>query len=325
MLIQSMTNTDTADTEATRRQIARLYHEGCEIVRVAAYDLPSAGNIANLKSASPMPIVADVHFDYKIAIKAIESGADKVRINPGNIGGPEKVRQVVDAAKAHHIPIRVGANSGSIHKEYQKMPLADGLVESALANVRMLEKAGFDQIVISLKASNVGETVKAYRKMAAIADYPLHLGVTEAGLYESSVIKSAMGIGALLLEDIGDTLRVSVTGDPEAEIPIAKGILKYAGKRRFGPEVISCPTCGRTKIDLPSLAKKVSQIAEHIDKPLKIAVMGCAVNGPGEARDADIGIAGGKGEGLIFLKGQVYKKLPEAELLEEFERVLASL
>ena len=325
VLIQSMTNTDTADTEATRRQICQLYEAGCEIVRVAAYDLNSAANIANLKSASPMPIVADVHFDYKIAIKAIESGADKVRINPGNIGGKDKVRQVVDAAKAHHVPIRVGSNAGSIHKEYQGMALSDALVESALLNVRMLEEQGFYDMAISLKASSVRETVKAYRRMAQIVDYPLHLGVTEAGLREASVIKSAMGIGALLLDGIGDTIRVSVTGDPVEEIAIAKGILKYAGLRSFGPEVVSCPTCGRTKIDLETLAKKVSQIAKEIDKPLKIAVMGCAVNGPGEARDADIGIAGGRGEGLIFLKGQIYKKLPERELLEEFRRVLKSL
>ncbi len=325
VLIQSMTNTDTADVESTVRQVHVLQQAGCEIIRVAAYDLASAKAISRIKEQVNLPVVADVHFDYRIAIAAMEAGADKVRINPGNIGSVEKIREVVAAAKLHGIPLRVGANSGSLAKQYADMPMHKALVESALENVRLLEQEHFDDIVISLKASNVAETVRAYRLMHSICDYPLHLGVTEAGVYDSSVIKSSIGIGALLIDGIGDTIRVSITGDPADEIAVAKDILRFCGVRQFGPEIISCPTCARTHIDIEKMTKQVRELVSHIDKPLKIAVMGCAVNGPGEARDADIGIAGGRGEGLLFVKGVPYKKVPEDKLLEEFANLLNSI
>ena len=320
--VQSMTNVDTADTEKVAMQCERLEKAGCEIIRVAAYDIPSAKNIKAIKERTSMPVVADVHFDHRIAVAAIESGADKVRINPGNIGSEDNIKAVVDAAKAHHVPIRIGANTGSLSKEYSSMKKSDALVESALDNVRTLERLGFYDIVISLKGSNVPLTVEAYRKMASICDYPFHVGITEAGIYSSSVIKSSIGIGALVLDGLADTIRVSITGDPVKEVEVARDILAFCGKRQFGPEIISCPTCGRTRIDIEALAEKVSNIAKQTNKPLKIAVMGCVVNGPGEARDADIGIAGGNGEGLIFVKGEPYKKCPEDELLEEFEILL---
>ena len=323
--IQSMTNTDTADIDATAGQIAALEDAGCEIVRVAAYDIPSARCIAALKTRTKLPIVADVHFDYKIAIAAIEAGADKVRINPGNIGSPERIRAVVHAAQAHHIPLRVGANSGSVHRSYTGRELADALVASALDNVRILEKEGFFDICISLKASDARVAIAANRAISLVCDYPLHLGVTEAGMYMQSAVKSAIGIGALLADGIGDTIRVSVTGDPVSEIAIAKDILNFSGARRFGPEIIACPTCGRTRIDLEKLAGQVAALAGHMDKPIKIAVMGCAVNGPGEARDADVGIAGGDGEGLLFAHGEVIKKVPEDRLLEELQALLETL
>ena len=323
--IQSMTNTDTADIDATAGQIAALEDAGCEIVRVAAYDIPSARCIAALKTRTKLPIVADVHFDYKIAIAAIEAGADKVRINPGNIGSPERIRAVVHAAQAHHIPLRVGANSGSVHRSYAGRELADALVASALDNVRILEKEGFFDICISLKASDARVAIAANRAISLVCDYPLHLGVTEAGMYMQSAVKSAIGIGALLADGIGDTIRVSVTGDPVSEIAIAKDILNFSGARRFGPEIIACPTCGRTRIDLEKLAGQVAALAGHMDKPIKIAVMGCAVNGPGEARDADVGIAGGDGEGLLFAHGEVIKKVPEDRLLEELQALLETL
>lgn len=323
--IQSMTNTDTADIDATAGQIAALEDAGCEIVRVAAYDIPSARCIAALKARTKLPIVADVHFDYKIAIAAIEAGADKVRINPGNIGSPERIRAVVHAAQAHHIPLRVGANSGSVHRSYAGRELADALVASALDNVRILEKEGFFDICISLKASDARVAIAANRAISLVCDYPLHLGVTEAGMYMQSAVKSAIGIGALLVDGIGDTIRVSVTGDPVSEIAIAKDILNFSGARRFGPEIIACPTCGRTRIDLEKLAGRVAALAGHMDKPIKIAVMGCAVNGPGEARDADVGIAGGDGEGLLFAHGEVIKKVPEDRLLEELQALLETL
>ena len=320
--IQSMCSTDTADIDATAAQMRRLEQAGCEIIRVAAYDINSARCIAKLKQRTRMPIVAAVHFDYKIALAAIEAGADKVRINPGNIGSKDKIRCVVDAAKSYGVPLRVGANSGSIAREYVHLEKSDALVESALENVRTLEKMGFYDIVISLKASNVPTCVRAYRKMDKLVDYPLHLGVTEAGVYDSSVIKSSMGIGALLLDGIGDTLRVTLTGDVVQEVEIAKDILRFCGLRTFGPEIISCPTCGRTRIDVERLAGEVKQLVSGMDRPIKIAVMGCAVNGPGEAADADIGIAGGRGEGLIFLKGKPYAKYPEERLMAEFARLL---
>jgi len=323
--IQSMTNTDTADVEATAAQINALAAAGCEIIRVAAYDVHSAQSIAKIKQKCSIPIVADVHFDHKIAIAAIEAGADKVRINPGNIGSEDRIRMVADAAKMHGIPIRVGANSGSLGKAYRGMDKSEALVQSALENVRILEKIGFEDIVIALKASDVAASVRAYRKMDALTDYPLHLGITEAGAYESSIVKSAMGIGALLLDGIGDTLRVSITGDPVQEIRAAKEILQCAGRRTFSPELIACPTCGRTRIDLEALYHQVKALTQDIPQYLKIAVMGCVVNGPGEARDADIGIAGGEGFGLIFKKGVPVAKVPEAELIPVFEKELKEL
>lgn len=320
--IQSMTNTDTADVTATLEQIHRLERAGCEIVRVAAYDETSAKAITALKAGTALPIVADVHFDADIAIWAMEAGADKVRINPGNIGSEAKVRRVADAARAHHIPLRVGANTGSLASAYRDLPPHQALVKSALENIAALERAGFFDIVVSLKASHVKTAVLAYRQMAKLVDYPLHLGITEAGIFRASLVKSSMGIGALLLDGIGDTIRVSITGDPVEEVAAAKDILRYAGLRHFGIEVIACPTCGRTRIDVVGMAQAVEEMVAGVDKPLKIAVMGCAVNGPGEARDADIGIAGGKGEGLIFKKGVVYKKLPEEQLLGELKRLI---
>ncbi len=315
--IQSMTTADTKDTEAVLSQIELLKKAGCEIVRLAAYDVEAAKNFKNIKDRTDMPLVADVHFDYKIAIAAIEAGADKVRINPGNIGSKEKTAMVARAAKMHGIPIRVGANTGSLKKELANENRSEALVKSALLNIRELEEQGFYDIVVSLKSSDVINTVRAYRKMSETVDYPLHLGVTEAGIYSSSVVKSSIGIGGLLIDGIGDTVRASVTGDPVKEIALAKDILRYSGVRSFGCEVIACPTCARTKIDIESLAEKVSEATKNIDKNLKIAVMGCVVNGPGEAREADIGIAGGKNEGLIFIKGEPYKKVSEDKLLDE--------
>lgn len=313
--IQSMCNVDTCDTEAVVAQILELEQAGCEIIRVAAYDETAARNIKNIKEKIHIPIVADVHFDYRIAIAAMESGADKVRINPGNIGSQERIRMVVDCAKRHHVPIRVGANTGSLSNQFHGMDRVDALVESAMENILILEHEDFHDIVVSLKASDVADTVRAYRRMSQIVDYPLHLGVTEAGIYASSIVKSSMGIGALLLDGIGDTVRVSITGGVLEEVAAAKDILRYAGVRSFGPEIISCPTCGRTRIDIPAIAQKVTEATRHIDKPVKIAVMGCVVNGPGEARGCDLGIAGGDGEGLLFIEGKPVKKLPDEELL----------
>lgn len=323
--IQSMTNTDTADVEATAAQICALEAAGCEIIRVAAYNIDSARCIGKLKERCNIPIVADVHFDYKIALAAIEAGADKVRINPGNIGDAAKIRMVADAAKNAGIPIRVGANTGSLGKQYWGMEKSEALVQSALENVRCLEQAGFDNVVIALKASDVAASVRAYRKMDALVDYPLHLGITEAGAYDSSIVKSAMGIGALLLDGIGDTVRVSITGDPLQEIRAAKEILQCAGRRTFSPEIIACPTCGRTRIQLERLYHQVKALTADIPQYLKIAVMGCVVNGPGEARDADIGIAGGDGIGIVFKKGKPIAKVPEAQLLETFEKELREM
>ena len=324
--IQSMTTEDTKDTTAVLKQIDDLESAGCEIVRLAAYDVEAAKNIKNIKEKCNIPIVADVHFDYKIALAAIEAGADKVRINPGNIGDERKIAMVADAAKAHHIPIRVGSNTGSLKADIEAADRADALVKSALDNIRLLEKNGFYDIVVSLKSSNVKETIKAYRMMSSIADYPLHIGVTEAGVYSSSAIKSSIGIGALLIDGIGDTIRASVTGDPVSEIALAKDILRYSGVRSFGCEVISCPTCARTKIDIERLANLVEKSTKNIKKNIKIAVMGCVVNGPGEAREADIGIAGGNGEGLIFIKGKPVGKYAEEDLipalLENIEKLV---
>jgi len=323
--IQSMTNTDTMDTDLTLAQIDALEKVGCEIVRVAAYNVKSAKNIENLKKGTSLPIVADVHFDYRIAVAAIEAGADKIRINPGNIGDRNKVEIVVDAAKAAGIPIRVGANSGSIRKDLLGHDKVDALITSAMDNIRMLEEHGFYDIVVSLKSSDARECIEAYRRISEMVDYPLHLGVTEAGGIRPSSVKSAIAIGALLVDGIGDTVRVSVTGDPVEEIGIAKDILRFAGVRKFGAEVISCPTCARTSIDVAAIAAEIEEYVKELRKPVKIAVMGCEVNGPGEAADADLGIAGGKDCGLIFMARKPVKRVDAANLLKEFKSYIDKL
>lgn len=326
--IQSMCNTDTRDVESTVKQIQELTEAGCEIIRVAVPDMTAAEALGEIKRRISIPLVADIHFDYKLALKAIEMGVDKLRINPGNIGSEDRIKAVVDAAKEKGIPIRIGVNSGSLEKELlqkygEVTPMA--LVESAMRHIRILEKYDFDDIVISIKASNVDFTMEAYSLLSKEVDYPLHLGITESGTVWSGSIKSAVGIGAILAMGIGDTIRVSLTGNPVDEVKTAKEVLKSLGVRKFGVEFVSCPTCGRTEIDLIGLANKVEEECRKIDKDIKVAVMGCAVNGPGEAREADIGIAGGKGYGLIFKKGEIIKKLPENELLgallEEIEKL----
>lgn len=317
--VQSMTNTKTTDTNATVAQIKALVDAGCDIVRVAVPDMSAAENIYNIKNQVNVPLVADIHFDYRLALKAIEQGIDALRINPGNIGDEERVKAVVEAAKIRNIPIRIGVNAGSLDKKllakYGKVT-AEALVESALEHIRILEKLDFYDIKISLKAHDVPLTLDAYRLMSETVDYPLHLGITEAGTVNTGIIKSAVGIGALLAEGIGDTFRISLTGDPVNEVKVANEILKALGLKEYGPTLISCPTCGRCNIDLPSIAEKVEQRLSGITKPIKVAVMGCVVNGPGEARDADIGIAGGKGEGLVFRKGEVINKVPEDKLVD---------
>lgn len=317
--VQSMTNTKTTDTNATVAQIKALVDAGCDIVRVAVPDMSAAENIYNIKSQVDVPLVADIHFDYRLALKAIEQGIDALRINPGNIGDEERVKAVVEAAKIRNIPIRIGVNAGSLDKKllakYGKVT-AEALVESALEHIRILEKLNFYDIKISLKAHDVPLTLDAYRLMSETVDYPLHLGITEAGTVNTGIIKSAVGIGALLAEGIGDTFRISLTGDPVNEVKVANEILKALGLKEYGPTLISCPTCGRCNIDLPSIAEKVEQRLSGITKPIKVAVMGCVVNGPGEARDADIGIAGGKGEGLVFRKGKVINKVAEDKLVD---------
>ena len=316
--IQSMTNTGTEDVEATVAQILRLEQAGCEIIRCTVPSLEAARAIARIKKQIHIPLVADIHFDYKMAIAAIENGADKIRINPGNIGGPEKVRAVVAAAKERNIPIRVGVNSGSLEKELVEKyggVTAEGIVESALDKVKMIEEQGYDNLVISIKSSDVLMCVKAHELLADRIRYPLHVGITEAGTVLSGSIKSSIGLGLILSQGIGDTIRVSLTGDPVEEIRAAKLILRTLGLRKGGIEVVSCPTCGRTKIDLIGLASKVEKLVEDYPLNIKVAVMGCAVNGPGEAREADIGIAGGRGEGLLIKKGEIVRKVPEEQLL----------
>ena len=326
--VQSMTNTDTRDVSATVDQIKRLEEAGCDIVRVAVPDSEAAEALKRIRKSIRIPLVADIHFDYRLALASIENGADKIRINPGNIGGTEKVRKVVEAAKARGIPIRIGVNSGSLEKHIlAKYGAAtpQAMADSAMGHVRMLEDLGFHDIVISLKASNVPVTIESYRLMSAMTDYPLHIGVTEAGTLFSGMVKSAAGIGCLLAEGIGDTLRVSLTGDPVEEVRVGIEILKALDLRRTGVELISCPTCGRTRIDLVKIANEVEKRLAGCSKPIKVAVMGCAVNGPGEAREADIGIAGGVGESLLFKKGRIIRKIPQErivdELLEEIERM----
>lgn len=318
--VQSMCNTKTHDVAATVAQIKRLEACGCDIIRVAVPDVAAADAIAAIREQINIPLIADIHFDYRLALRAAENGIDGLRINPGNIGGMDNVKAVVDAAQKRSIPIRIGVNAGSLEKEllekYQR-PTADALCESALGHVKLLERCGFYDIKISLKAHDVPLTIAAYRKLAQLCDYPLHVGITEAGTIKSGVIKSAVGIGALLAEGIGDTIRVSLTGDPVVEVKTGNEILKALGLKNYGPELISCPTCGRTSINLIDLAERVERLLEGIKTPLKVAVMGCVVNGPGEAREADVGVAGGIEYGIIFRKGEVLKKVPEAELEEE--------
>lgn len=319
ILIQSMTNTKTEDVAATVAQIKALTAAGCDIIRCAVPTMEAAEALAEIKKQVTIPVVADIHFDYRLAIAAIEHGADKIRINPGNIGSAERVRAVVDAAKERNIPIRVGVNSGSLEKELVEKyhgVTAEGIVESALDKVRLIEEMGYDNLVISIKSSDVMMCVKAHELIAEKTDHPLHVGITEAGTIISGNIKSAIGLGLILNQGIGDTIRVSLTGDPLEEIKSAKLILRTLGIRKGGVEVVSCPTCGRTRIDLIGLANQVENMVADIPLDIKVAVMGCVVNGPGEAKEADIGIAGGIGEGLIIKKGEVYKKVPETELLD---------
>ncbi len=307
MLVQSMTNTDTRDTEATLAQIRALHAHGCDLVRVSVYDEACARAVRTLVDRSPVPLVADIHFDHRLALQAMENGISKLRINPGNIGGAEHVRAVASCARAHHVPIRIGVNSGSVEKDILRREggvTARGMLDSALNHARLLEREGFEDIVLSMKASDVRLTVEAYRLARAECDYPLHVGVTEAGLPGQGTIKSAIGIGALLLDGIGDTIRVSLTGDPVPEADAAWAILKALNLRASGVQLISCPTCGRTQIDLPEIARRVEEGLKDIRVPMKVAVMGCVVNGPGEAREADIGIAGGRDCGALFIRGR---------------------
>ena len=314
--IQSMCNTDTRDAKATIEQIKALEEEGCEIIRVAVPDMAAAEAIGEIKKGIGIPLVADIHFDYRLALKCLEMGVDKLRINPGNIGGRDRVEAVVNAARVREVPIRIGVNSGSLEKE---------LLESALRHIAILEELNYDKIVVSIKASNVSFSMEAYSLLSEKSDYPVHLGITEAGTVWSGTIKSAAGIGAILGMGIGDTVRVSLTGDPIEEVRAAKEILKAMELRKFGISFVSCPTCGRTEIDLIGLASRVEEECRNINKDIKVAVMGCAVNGPGEAREADIGIAGGKGYGLIFKKGEILRKLPEDELLPALMEEIAKL
>ncbi len=326
--VQSMTNTDTRDVSATVEQIKKLAEAGCDIVRVAVPDAEAAAAVKEIKKAIRIPLVADIHFDYRLALACIENGADKIRLNPGNIGGPDNVKKVVEMAKPRGIPIRIGVNSGSVERSILSRyggVTPEGMVESALGHARLLEDQDFYDIAISLKASSVPMTIEAYRQMSQKADYPLHIGVTEAGTPFAGTIKSAAGLGCLLAEGIGDTLRVSLTGDPVEEVRVGIELLKAMGLRKSGIEFVSCPTCGRTGIDLIRIANEVEKRLEGCTKHLKVAVMGCAVNGPGEAREADIGIAGGAGEALLFKKGEIIRKIPQDrivdELLMEIERM----
>ena len=319
ILIQSMTNTKTENVEATAAQINQLAAAGCDIIRCAVPTMEAAQALKEIKKRVEIPVVADIHFDYRLAIAAMENGADKIRINPGNIGSAERVKAVVDVAKERNIPIRVGVNSGSLEKDLVEKyhgVTAEGIVESALDKVRLIEDMGYDNLVISIKSSDVMMCVKAHELISSQTDHPLHVGITEAGTIISGNIKSAIGLGLILHQGIGDTIRVSLTGDPLEEIKSAKLILKTLGLRTGGVEVVSCPTCGRTLINLIQLANQVENMVADIPLDIKVAVMGCVVNGPGEAKEADIGIAGGIGEGLIIKHGEIFKKVPEAELLD---------
>lgn len=326
VLIQSMTNTRTEDVKATVEQILRLEAAGCEIIRSTVPTIEAAKAIKEIKKQIHIPIVADIHFDYKMAVAAIENGADKIRINPGNIGSRDKIKAVTDCAKERNIPIRIGVNSGSLEKEliekYGNKVTAEGIVESALDKVHIIEDLGYDNLVVSIKSSDVMMCVKAHELIARQCKYPLHVGITESGTVYSGNIKSAIGLGIILNQGIGDTIRVSLTGDPVEEIRSAKMILNTLGLRKSGIEVVSCPTCGRTRIDLISLASKVEEMVQKYPLDIKVAVMGCVVNGPGEAKEADIGIAGGDKEGLLIKKGEIIKKVPEEELLNTLEEEL---
>lgn len=325
ILIQSMTNTRTEDVEATVAQIERLTEAGCEIIRCTVPTMEAAKALSEIKKRIRIPLVADIHFDYRMAVAAMENGADKIRINPGNIGGYDRIKAVVDTARERGIPIRVGVNSGSLEKELVEKyhgVMAEGIVESALDKVRIIEDLDYDNLVISIKSSDVMMCAKAHELIADRTSYPLHVGITEAGTLFSGNIKSAVGLGIILSQGIGDTIRVSLTGDPVEEIKSARLILRTLGLRKGGIEVVSCPTCGRTKIDLIGLANQVETMVAKYPLDIKVAVMGCVVNGPGEAKEADIGIAGGIGEGLLIRRGEVVKKLPEAELLNALEEEL---
>lgn len=322
--VQSMTNTDTSDIDATVSQIKRLEDAGCDIVRVAVLDQEAAEAITQIQDRIKIPLIADIHFDYRLAISSMENGADGIRINPGNLGGEEKTKQVVDAAKAHKVPIRVGVNSGSIEKDLLKIhgyptpTNTTALIESAMRNVGLVEKYGLTDIKISIKSSDVLTTVNSYQQISKVTDYPLHLGVTEAGGLIAGTVKSSVALGILLSQGIGDTIRISLTRDPVEEIRVGFELLRSLKIRERGPELISCPTCGRTKIDLFGLAEEVERFVQTMESPLKVAVMGCIVNGPGEAKQADIGVAGGNGVGIIFKKGEIWKKVDEKDLMTVF-------
>ena len=326
--IQSMCNTRTDDAAATVEQILRLEEAGCQIIRVAVPDLAAAKAVGAIKEGIHIPLVADIHFDHKLALEAVAAGADAVRINPGNIGGADRVKAVARACAGKGIPIRVGVNGGSLEKELLAKyggPTPEALVESAFGHIKLLNRWDFDDICVSLKTSSVPGTIAAYRKMAAESDYPLHVGLTEAGTPRMGILKSAVGIGGLLALGIGDTIRVSLSADPVEEVCAAQDILRVVGLRKDAPELISCPTCGRTKIDLIGLAHEVEERLRTVRKPITVAVMGCVVNGPGEAREADVGIAGGDGVGLLFRKGEIVKKVPQAELVDELFRLIETL
>ena len=326
--IQSMTNTPTQDAAATLEQSQKLAAAGCEIVRVAGPDREAAWAVGKIKEQSPIPVVVDIHFDYKLALEAVAAGADKVRINPGNIGDRDRVKAVADACRLRGVPIRIGVNGGSLEKpilaKYGKI-CPEAMVESAFGHIRLLNQFDFDHICVSLKSSSVPVTMKACQLMRQESDYPLHIGVTEAGTVRMGTLKSAIGVGGLLALGIGDTMRVSLSADPVEEVYAARDILKAAGIRREGPELVSCPTCGRTKIDLIALTGQVEERLKAVDKPITVAVMGCAVNGPGEASAADCGIAGGIDEGLLFQKGKIIKKVPQNQLVEELFALIAAL
>ncbi len=331
--IQSMTNTATTDIKSTLQQIGRLVEAGCEIVRLAVPDEKAAKSLAMIKNSINIPLVADIHFDYRLAIMALDAGVDKIRINPGNIGGEEKLKQIIVRAREKNIPIRIGVNAGSIPGELRKRyggVTADALVETAMRTLDYFEQHKFDKIILSLKAADVLTTIQVYQNVASRVSYPLHLGITEAGRGLKGIVKSTLGIGSLLLQGIGDTLRVSLTGDPVEEIPVAREILQAAGLRYFGPEIISCPTCARCEIDLPATVDIVEEIIRGNKEimsalPLKIAVMGCPVNGPGEAREADVGVSGGKGFAIVFREGKVIKKVPFSELAGTLQETIMHL